>query len=459
MRLCVTGDLEPHWSLYSERAAEQGLERDLPWKLRNPIAPARIGTFSSSNLAWSRNSVLNRLTEERADLGPALAQAARHARTAFGNVANAELSKTLEIVTTAAADLGITVGHSAQALLDAHAVSIGDGAIGLHNESGIPLRALGTGSSRLLVTGLQRQAAGAAGIALIDEVEYGLEPHRLARLLDYLGAREAEPIQQVFMTSHSPVALRELDGNQVHVTRQEGDCHRIRPVGTQDLLQATLRADPEAFLARSVLVCEGASEVGFVRGLDHFWVTSGEKSYFSLGGAYVNAGGGTPDKCLQRATALQALGYRTMAFFDADKPSTAAIEAALTSAGGEILRWRDSRTLEDELFLSLPSVAVDALLQKAIERLSREMVRDHIRSASEGKCSLEEIETESLLDDYSKETRRLLAVASQTKNSAWFKALSVYQEIAEDIVGPNLVSAELGFVALVERLRTWIHVA
>ena len=106
-----------------------------------------------------------------------------------------------------------------QALLDSHSVSIGEGAIALHSEAGIPLRSLGTGSSRLLVTGLQRAAAESAPIALVDEVEYGLEPHRLMRLLDSLGAKETPPPLQAFLTTHSPVALRELSGEQLLVVR------------------------------------------------------------------------------------------------------------------------------------------------------------------------------------------------------------------------------------------------
>lgn len=42
-------------------------------------------------------------------------------------------------------------------------------------------------------------------------------------------------------------------------------------MGIADDIQSTVRADPEAFLARSVIVCEGASEVGLIRGLDHYW--------------------------------------------------------------------------------------------------------------------------------------------------------------------------------------------
>ena len=240
LRLEVGADLEPWWQLYSERAQEQGLERDLAWKHRAALAPARIGNYASSHLSWSRSSVLNRLTDERPDLGAELARAARDARTGFGAQAGAQLAETLQIVTHTATALGVPVGN-AQAMLDAHAVSIGDGAIALHSQTGIPLRSLGTGSARLLMAGLQREAAQAATVVLVDEVEFGLEPHRLKCLLDSLGAKDANLPLQVFMTTHSPVALRELSGNQLFIVRCEGDCHVARPAGVTDQVQSILR--------------------------------------------------------------------------------------------------------------------------------------------------------------------------------------------------------------------------
>ncbi len=143
-RLRVGADLQPVWALYSERAERDGLERGLGWKERALLAPARIGSFANSNLSWSRNSVLNRLTEDRAELGAQLAAAARQARASFGDQADAQLADTLATVTQVANRLGVPIGASANALLDAHSVSIGDGAIALHNEAGIPLRSLGS---------------------------------------------------------------------------------------------------------------------------------------------------------------------------------------------------------------------------------------------------------------------------------------------------------------------------
>lgn len=457
LRLLVNADLEGHWTLYSERAEAQGLERWLSWKDRVLLSPARIGSYANSNLSWTRGSVLNRLTEERIDLGAELAGAARDARTKFGDQASAQLAQTLQVVTETAKDLGVPIGKMATALLDAHSVSIGDGAISLHSESGIPLRSLGTGSARLLVAGLQRRAADTATIALVDEVEHGLEPHRLARLLDSLGAKDTPPPLQVFMTSHSPIALRELSGNQVFVVRPGDGSHAVQRIGTDDDVQGTLRAEPEAFLAKSVIVCEGASEVGFARGLDQFWVSQNIPSFFALGGAYVDSGGSNPDRAFRRGTALSKLGYRTLVLVDADRPATQATVDAFHAAGGVSLIWRAGRAIEDEIFLSLNDPSIMALIQMASEAVGRDLVEQHILSKSNGTRRLSDIEAESLIDGLSEASKTILGAAARVKGAGWFKSVTAFQQVSRDVVGPNLATADGEFQRLVAELQAWMH--
>ena len=459
LRLVVEGDLEPSWTLHSARAERNGLERGLSWKDRQRVAPARIGNYAHSNLSWNRGSVLNRLTDERPAMGAELATAARHARASFGSQASVPLAGTLAEVTTVALTLGIAQGIGAQAMLDAHAVSIGDGAIALHDPSGVPLRALGVGSSRLLVAGLQRAAANAATVALVDEVEFGLEPHRLARLLDSIGAKDPTLPLQAFITTHSPVALRELDSHQLVIVRPTSDGHQVRDVGQGDDVQSTLRADPEVFLAKSVMLCEGASEVGFARGLDQFWVSKGSPSFFALGGAYANVGGGDPDKCLARGVTMANLGYRVMVFIDADRPFKAASLQALTDAGGAFLSWRPGRALETELFHSLDQTTTSALLQRARSWEGDETVDAHIRTRSNGSWTLQMVLTEEALGGFSDNTKQLLSMASCVGRSGWFKSLTRYQELARDVVGPNVAQADPFFSANVARLRAWMHAA
>jgi putative ATP-dependent endonuclease of the OLD family len=459
LRMTVASDLEPVWSLFSERAEADGLERGLAWKDRSAIAPARIGNYASNHLTWTRGSVLNRLTEDRADLGEELAKAAREARSKFGDQAERQLGSTLEAVTKVAHSLGVPVGESARALLDAHSVSIGDGAIGLHDDKGVPLKSLGTGSGRLLIAGLQREAAEAASIVLVDEVEYGLEPHRLVRLLDSLGAKDAAQPLQVFMTSHSPVAVRELSGDQVCVVRAGSGCHLVLKVGTDNDIQSTLRADPEAFLARSVMVCEGASEVGFARGLDLFWTDSGAQSFLALGGAYVNVGGGDADKCYRRGIALLSLGYRVLVLADADKPPTPAVVAEFVAAGGKVISWRAGRALEDELFSCLPDALVMDLIDYAGTLVGEDIIASHVQSKSDNKVTVAAIRESYRNGGIAAHSREVLAAASRIRSSGWFKSLTAFQLIGNEIVGPELAATEAGFNALIEELKTWTHAA
>lgn len=365
VRLTVQGDLEPQWALISERATAQNQSRNLNWTDRISLAPTRLGAFNEHNLSWRRGSILNRVSEERADASAALVKAARDVRIGFGEQAKEQLGQVLQTVLETAVELGVPVGNEVKALLDAHSVSFSGGTISLHDEQGIPLKALGLGSARLLIAGLQRRAAEDAAIILIDELEHGLEPHRIIRFIDALGAKEQEPPLQVFMTTHSPVAVRELAGSQIFVVRRTEGIHSARLVGTADEVQGTIRLFPEALLAPSILVCEGASEVGLVRGLSQYRVRQGERSLTACGVAIVDGGG---DNTFKRANAFKSLGYRVAVLRDSDVHPTPDVEAAFVADGaGTVFAWREDFALEDELFSSLSNPAVAALVDLAVD--------------------------------------------------------------------------------------------
>ena len=85
------------------------------------------------------------------------------------------------------------------------------------------------------------------------------------------------------MTTHSPVAVRELSGDQLYVTRSVANQHSASRVGTSDQIQGTIRLFPDALLAPQIIVCEGPTEVGLLRGLDQFRIARGEPSVAALG--------------------------------------------------------------------------------------------------------------------------------------------------------------------------------
>ncbi len=105
--------------------------------------------------------------------------------------------------------------------------------------------------------------------------------------------------------THSPVAVRELSGLQLYMLREEGAKHVAQLVENSNEVQSTLRNDPEAFLARMVIVCEGNSEIGLIRDSDLYFSKNNNVSLQEAGVAFVNANGGNPDKYLYRAMAIR----------------------------------------------------------------------------------------------------------------------------------------------------------
>lgn len=467
LELGVEADLEPQWRLYSERTEDTERRKSLAWKDRLALSPARLGSHSSSNLSWSRGSVLNRLSDGRVSVGTALVDAAREARASFGEQAGETVSDVLEAVTETARELGINVGAEVKALLDAHAVSFTDGAISLHSENGIPLRALGVGSARLLLAGLHRRAAAHTSVLLADEIEYGLEPHRLIRLLHSLGAKDKDDALQVFMTTHSPVAIRELSGDQVYVVRRKTRTHVVAKVGNEDVIQGALRTYPEAFLSRTVVVCEGASEIGLLRGIDLHRVSKGEASAFAAACSFLDSSGGTPERTLQRAQIFRGLGFETIAFLDSDLKIDQDELEKTRNAGVHVFLWAEGRALEQAMFNDVSDAAVDLLLDLAVELNSEEEVDSSIAQVSEGNFTLESVRGSfTLADVYAADIREILGDAAKLSSKAkkgkaarrgWFKSISRMEAAGDRIIGPRLRHAKGDFRRTLEALLVKIH--
>jgi len=452
VNLTVSDNLEPEWSLVSDRAKAQGLERNLTWGDRVRIAPTLIGVMADYHLAWRRGSVLHRISDERADVSVALAKAAREIRDSFGEEEQSQFDETLKLVASTAKELGIQIGEEVKVLLDPKSVLISNGSISLHDERGIPLSGLGIGSTRLLIAGLQRKAAARSTIILIDELEYGLEPHRIIRFLGSLGAKESQPPLQVFMTTHSPVVVRELNGSQLFILRLSGDKHVVLPAGNTDEIQGTLRRYPEAFLASSIIVCEGSSEVGLIRGLDQFRTVKGHDSIFAKGTSLVDCGGA--DKLFKRAKAFHLLGYQVAVIRDDDKRPDG--EEEFIKSGKAVFTWGNGRALEDELFLSLTDDGVLKLVELAVELLGDNLVDEHIKSVSNGTKTLNSILDEAKVNRLTEESRKILARAAKTKNNSWFKSVTIMENVAHDIIGPDLDKADDTFRDTIEQIFKWV---
>ena len=447
IRLTVGADLDPMWTMYSERAEAEDCLRDLPYAERARLAPTRLGAFASHHLAWGARSVLNRIADVRPAAGAALAHAARQARAAFGDAAEPEVADTIAMVRDVAVRVGVHGAEDAAALLDAHGVSFGAGSIALHDGQGVPLKNLGQGSSRLLVAGLQALAGNTSPFTLVDELEHGLEPFRIIRLLHELGAKDEAPPRQVFLTTHSAVVVRELSAQQLwHVGRGPADERTVlRPLARDVAAQGTLRACAEAYLAPSVLVCEGATEVGLIRGLDLYWTAQGDRPMGSCGVAVADGAG---SNMLQRALAFANAGYRTALWHDSDKELDAAELQQLQNAGVARFFWDEPNSTEMQMFGSIHDDGVLPLVELARDWNGTGSVNDQIEARRPG------FDVDMDLLGYSPDERAALGIAA-TKGK-WFKTVSYAEMMGRDVVGPKLAASNGRLVETIAALRAWI---
>lgn len=446
--LTVDASLEPTWFLHSNRAAALDQQRSLSWGQRVRLAPTRLGPGAGYHLAWRQGSLLSRLTSDLPDASTSLAAAAREARRSFGDQTGTELQAILAELSSAAEHLGIQVGDGFKAMLDAESVSLGRGTIALHTSAGVPLQCLGTGSLRLLVAALQQRLVNGSSILLVDELEHGLEPHRVARLLDALGAKDDTPQSQVFLTTHSPAAIRELSGGALFVLRvaNNGD-HTCTPVGSSDQVQGTVRRFPEALLSRVIVVCEGASEVGFLRGLDQHDDDNGQQTLAAMGVVVIDGGGDA--NVVGRASALQSLGFHTAILRDNDQGAPAG-ELEYVANGGRVFCWQPTHALEDEQFAELPEDAVHRLVDMAVDNVGEQTADAHVRSASNGQIGLQDCR-----GPLSTAHRQALGRAAKSKKGKWFKSVSEMEMVGRDVVGPALSAADTPLRQVVEALRNW----
>lgn len=364
VRLTVGKELEPKWVIFTDRTPE-----GVPFKQvdRDKVSVGLIGAYSERQLSWAAGTALAKLTEAQS-LNELLATASRTARTSLDVdrlVTLKNFDAAAEKSQTIAKLLGVPVITSYKAHLDLSSINLKVGGLALH-DGDIPLRQLGLGSRRMLLCGIQQVGLDEGHITLFDEVEFGLEPHRISRLVKHV--REDQR-GQYFLTTHSPAVLREFTIGELYVVHSKVGVVTITPASSDSLkeyeVQGKIRSSAEAFLAKKVVVCEGATEVGFLRGFDDYHVAKGDDPFSYHGVALLNAAGGSKVKAM--AKAFHSLGYQACVFADADADDqfSPVDKADLEKLGIPVYVWDEKLSLEQRLFKDLPWASVLASVRLA----------------------------------------------------------------------------------------------
>lgn len=131
------------------------------------------------------------------------------------------------------------------------------GLLATKNGVALPLSSWGAGTRRMAALEIASSTDKEASVTLIDEIERGLEPYRLRKLIKILAGQHG----QIFLTTHSPVAISCAEGAHLWYLDSLGSIGAL----PRDKIGPQQKRDPETFLARVAVIAEGPTEVGFLQ--------------------------------------------------------------------------------------------------------------------------------------------------------------------------------------------------
>jgi hypothetical protein len=452
IQLRVDSSLEQSWTVVNDRNPEG---KPITAKDREKLGCARLGDFLDRHFSWGRGSILSRLTGEADSLSSILAEAGRAARDAVTAVPPDKLHNLHEAAQEAkraGAEFGVAAKTDYRPQLDMQSISVGVGGISLH-DGDVPLRRAGLGTRRLLAVAMQREVAKDGGVTLIDEVEQGLEPHRIRHLLRVLrGTADPGQNRHVLMTTHAPVVLEELEADQLRIVRSKDGVTHVLSV--DPLLQPIIRKASGAFLARKVLVCEGKTEIGLCRRLDQRWSEGGQS--FALSGVALADGGG--EEAPKVAKAFADLGYDVALLGDSDKALNPD-RAALERAGAKVILWDGGVALEQRVALDLPWEGVAAAVQLAMANWSDQSIRDGIANRLRvASASIVGAPADWLgLGYLEADLRKAIGVAAKEQKSGWFKRVDLAEELAGIVIEHGAAITQTDLCRKIVCLKEWAH--
>lgn len=449
VRLTVDESLEPRW----EVVRADGDAHNLSSSQRREFSTFRVDDRTDAQLRWTRTSALGRLSAKDGAEREALAAAERAARDALAGHESAALNALVEQVQSHANEVGSSDFKAIRAGLDASRSGMGAN-LALY-EDVVPLMAYGLGSRRLASLAVQQMAAGDRAIAVIDELESGLEPHRAVRLLNYL---DSDPYSQVFVTTHSPIVVEQAPIESLSVVQTTAGEMTITSLGgSGEVMRALRRAVPSSLLARKVVIGEGKTEYGVLAACFEAW--DRERSAIGLttssgeGLAIQNGNGG--EQAANRAEAMVPLGCAVLALIDNDVCTADPHIAKAEQAGATVVRWELGRCIESQICSQLDALELQELISLGVEwRGAESTVRDDINSRD----SVRQV-TNLIVDDwlliYSIDDARELVALAATKRG-WFKEIDAGRALGEWLLARRTSSNLTAVFTRLNQVRSFV---
>lgn len=427
IQLKVTKDLEPSWSVVSNNGIEPSQIKANDRAKLNVFA---VSDFTDRHFSLNKGNPLYSLYKQldNSDIigeENRVLEVIREAKDAFDSSVGAKFDVVILKIKDTAGTLGLPLNEM-KAMLDHRDIAISENKVSIH-ENGIPFRLKGKGSKRLLSLAIQLALTQPSGVILIDEIEQGLEPDRVQHLVNVL-AKNSD--KQIIITTHSSNVITEIPCNTLFIMRNGAG----KLLHVEGELQGSIRKNPEAFFAKKVLVCEGATELGFCRALNNFRISQNLKSATCNGVRFAD---GTGSKMAEYVKGFNDLKYDTALFCDSDAESLNTQKSSFSDVGIQIIDCDDNLALEQQVFCDVSWDTIKELIMLAVQKIKEDdnkLEEEAMKSVYDRTNSCLQNKMTSMNDWYSNENKELRsALGLAAKRGEWYKRQS-YGEMMGDII-------------------------
>ncbi len=412
LKLTVDKLLEPQWSVIKSDG-DNG--KPINASDRSKLKCFLVADYLDRHFSWDRGNPLYTLLNQdlkSSDKTDYVVDAMRDVKKEIDKFDFEHLTKTMTSITSRAAQFGLDISDT-KTTIDFKDLYIKDSRVCLH-EDNIPFRMKGKGSKRLASIAIQTAIAFSGGIMLIDEIEQGLEPDRVKQLIRAL-INESEG--QVFITTHSREVITELASENLRFLKNEnGQIELAKIEYSAEVLQKVIRACPEAFFVKKIIVCEGATEVGICRAMNQHRIQNDRKSLAYHDSSFID-GSGT--NFIERSKTIREAGFEVAVFCDSDTETDRETKLELKRSGIAIFDCDADNSIEKQVFSDIPWNGIVKLVEYVSNAHNKtdEALYDAINSKYSGTLNRNWLKTDTA------EVRTALALSSAVKGNEWFKKI------------------------------------
>ena len=450
IQLTIDETLEPKWNVITNRTDPKPISQ----KDRRLLSFGVVGLDHEKDFQWGRGSILQKYADSRETLHNAFTQAMR---AAVENTSLEALDKMAPTVKKVGKQYGVGfVGEVHNRILMQNGSY--STTVGVFDDK-VPFAQRGLGSKRLLSIGMNVNAYDDGTLVLVDEVETGLEPYRISTLINQFRSQFKEQ-GQLIMTTHSRSVVCECSIDELAVVNSSNGTLSLQVLNqVTDIngdIQGLIRGEPDCFLCRRIIVCEGKTEIGLLRSFDAylFRVEGFRFAYHGVGTAY----GGGGDKFFKLAKLLKKCGYDVSILMDSDIDAEEEDKLEAEEIGIKVFSWESGFSIEEQIFHDFFIETAEQLIQIAVEEKTFDHVISKLNATFTGEHKIHRIENGEIKIQDDVDIADLTGIGTLAKNKKceWFKRIDRGQRVGDAIFKDYSALEDCGFKRTMTKLRNWV---